>query len=475
MHEKKKTIFIILDGFDYAYILKNLDKLPFFRELYEVEHLCPLESVVPADSIPSWTTIYTGQNPAQHGVLESIDYLDFKNKVKGDRSVIQGQSFWDVLGKKGKKVLVFNPFMAYPAWNVNGLMICGPVFEGGDVSTNHPEMVDRKQLPPIGGMVDHPADSEMEQFYKRTMQLSQRQFDAFNSYFQRDTYDFAFLGITTPDRMQHFLWRYTDPEDRTHPKNGKLVNSIQNMYVLMEKNVKKIMDQYGEQYNVIVISDHGHGRRCEKTFYINQWLISQGFIQDKGKKKRSIEYIKNLTFQILDTFHAVEPGTHFFKKFRFAHKVKNADYVFKEKSQKVYAPKFDGTNPFGGIMINRNEFSDSKEYEKMRQKIIDGLLQVKDHGKNVMLWVKRREEIYEGGKVKNYPDIVYRMRSEYGVDRGLFGKRLFGINAMHWVLSGGHQLTGVILGNRSDLKEIKSVLQIYDYMIRISSGEQDGD
>ena len=93
---------IILDGLDYTYIEKNLDKFHFFKNLYDNKKLCPLESVVPADSIPSWTTIYTGLNPAEHGVLESIDYLDFKNKVKGDYSVIQGHSFWDGWKKEKK-------------------------------------------------------------------------------------------------------------------------------------------------------------------------------------------------------------------------------------------------------------------------------------------------------------------------------------------------------------------------------------
>ena len=169
MDTKKKTIMIILDGLDYTYIEKNLDKFHFFKNLYDNKKLCPLESVVPADSIPSWTTIYTGLNPAEHGVLESIDYLDFKNKVKGDYSVIQGHSFWDVLSEEGKKVFIFNPFMAYPAWNVNGLMICGPVFEGGDVSTNRPDLVDMKTMPSIGGMVDHPTDKEMPKFFENTM------------------------------------------------------------------------------------------------------------------------------------------------------------------------------------------------------------------------------------------------------------------------------------------------------------------
>lgn len=462
---------IILDGLDYSYIQKNIDKLLFFKKLKNKKLLCELESVVPADSIPSWTTIYTGLNPAEHGVLESIDYLDFKNKVKGDYSVIQGHSFWDVLSNQGKKVFIFNPFMAYPAWDVNGLMICGPVFEGGDVSTNRPYSVEMENMPPIGGMVDHPTDKEMPQFYKETMELSQKQFDTFHKYFQKDSYDFAFMGVTTPDRMQHFLWRYTDSTDRTYPGKNELQNSILEMYQLMENNVKKIMDDYGEEYNVVVISDHGHGRRCEKTFYINQWLISQGIIKDKSKKKRAVEYAKNSMFKFLATFHIVESGTNFFKQFKFAHKVKNADYVFSGKKQKVYVPKFDGCNPFGGIMVTRAEFSSDEEYEAMRQKIIDGLQEVKDNGKKVMIWVKRREEIYKGEKVANYPDIVYRMQPEYGVDRGMFGKRFFGINAMHEVLSGGHQFLGVIMGNREDVKNVKSVLNMHQYIVDISGGE----
>ena len=122
-------------------------------------------------------------------------------------------------------------------------------------------------------------------------------------------------------------------------------------------------------------------------------------------------------------------------------------------------------------MVNRSEFDSDEEYEAMRQKIIDGLLQIEDHGQPIMIWVKRREEIYEGAKVENYPDIVYRMKPEYGVDRGLFGKRLFGINAMHEILSGGHQFIGVIMGNIDGLESVKSVLHIHDYIISISGVE----
>ena len=121
----KKMIFIVLDGLDYEYIKEHLNELKFFSQLEQKDQLCNLESVVPADSIPSWTSIYTGLNPAEHGIIESIDYLNFKNKISGDYSIIKDLSFWDKLSKHGKRVFVFNPFMAYPAWDVNGIMVSG--------------------------------------------------------------------------------------------------------------------------------------------------------------------------------------------------------------------------------------------------------------------------------------------------------------------------------------------------------------
>lgn len=114
-------------------------------------------------------------------------------------------------------------------------------------------------------MVDYPSHKEMLKFYKKTMELSQKQFDTFVKYFSNDNYDFGFLGITTPDRMQHFLWRYTDKDDNTYPDINRLENSILRMYQLMDENIERILDIYGEEHNVVVISDHGHGRRCQKN------------------------------------------------------------------------------------------------------------------------------------------------------------------------------------------------------------------
>lgn len=465
---KNKTILMVLDGLDFSYIVKNIESFTLFKEWYEKGQLHALESVVPADSIPSWITIYTGMNPAEHGVLETIDYLNKKQQIQGQSAVIKGKSFWDKIGSKGKRVFIFNPFIASPAWDVNGVMVCRSTLEEkNELTTNRPDIVDLSVLDLGGTLKNNPTMKELPHFLEETWKMTDSQFDNFHKYFKGGNFDLGFLGVTTPDRLQHITWKYTDPEDRCFPKNNSFQNVIKEGYKYFEKQVQKMVDLYSEEYNIIVISDHGHGRRCQKVFYINQWLIQNGFIKNKSKKKRAVEYAKNATLTFLARIHCVQKGSNFFKKFKFAHKVKNAEHVFKNKGT-IYAPNFDGVNPFGGIAVKRSGFDSDEEYEAKRQEIIDKLLQVKHNGKPIMLWVKRREDIYNGVKVENYPEIVYRMDNDYGVDRGIYGKRIFGISPFHEIISGGHRFEGVIMStDGSIIKDVDSVLKIHNTMCNL--------
>lgn len=461
---KHKTILIVIDGLDYEYIAKHSHEFSLFRTMLEKNRLNRLESVIPADSVPAWITIYTGLNPAAHGVIESIDYMNFKRKSAGDYSQIKGHCIWDELSQRGRKVFVFNPFLAYPAWDVNGLMISGPVFESGCVSTNRTEQINLAELPSLGGLVDHPAKKAMNSFLADNLKLTQEQFNAFRQFFSRETYDFAFLGILTADRIQHFLWRFADSGKPAAKKSNHLSGAIKKTYLLMENMMREILNEYGDEYNIIVISDHGHGPRCHKTFYINQWLINERFICEADLKKRAVEYAKHAVLLTLEKMHAVDTGVNILKKFKFAHKVKNTDYLFKAKG-KVYAPHFDGTNPYGGIRVFREAFPSDAAYEAERARIISGLLQVRDAEKYVILWAKRGENVYPGSKTDHYPEIVYCMNPEYGVDRGLFGKRLFGSNAFSKIVSGGHRSGGVIAGNVDGTEHVESILNVYNFIL----------
>jgi predicted AlkP superfamily phosphohydrolase/phosphomutase len=70
-------------------------------------------------------SIYTGLNPAKHGIIHSFDIFEssWKNILGIDVNAFKGRTFWDKASKCGKKVCILFPFLATPPWNVNGLMM----------------------------------------------------------------------------------------------------------------------------------------------------------------------------------------------------------------------------------------------------------------------------------------------------------------------------------------------------------------
>ena len=192
--KKDKTILMILDGLDYSYIVQNINKFTLFKQWFDEKRLHALNSVVPADSVPSWITIYTGLNPAEHGILLTIDYLNEKQKVPGQAAVIKGKSFWDKIGDRGKRVFVFNPFMASPAWDVNGLMVCrSSLEEKNEITTNRPDLVDVKTLDLGGNLRNNPTMKELPHFLEETWKMTHSQFDNFHKYFGVEKFDLGFL------------------------------------------------------------------------------------------------------------------------------------------------------------------------------------------------------------------------------------------------------------------------------------------
>ena len=92
-----KVVIIGIDGLDPFLIERWRDVLPNFKSMYNKLSEIIIESTFPPDSICAWASIFTGENPAEHGLIESIDYLSNNRKAKNNdnSSHIKGRTFWD--------------------------------------------------------------------------------------------------------------------------------------------------------------------------------------------------------------------------------------------------------------------------------------------------------------------------------------------------------------------------------------------
>lgn len=466
-----KLLVIGIDGLDFEYVSQHLDRLETFRKLSERGSLCPLQSVFPPDSIPAWISIFTGTQPSHHGIMDSVDYLE-KNyrqfKVQTER--FAHKTFWDAAGKMGRRVCVINPFMAYPVWPVNGCMISGPVFIDG-LNQAYPADILRRypDCPPLGGIVDFPTRRSLPEFVRKTHDDAERLAAFSAKVLAGESWDLGFVSFFTMDRLQHFLWRFSDPSDPTYPGKTGMESAVLDHYVLFDRIVNQLMQCLPPDGQVLVISDHGHGMRCTMTVNLNEYLRRKGYLKDDcGRfpvlsRKYWLERLKNC---VMSALYAVGQENLLYVLGRFIpdkKRLKSAEHVISKKGSTAWVPKFAGCGPYGGIQISPDV--PQERYNSLREAIITDLTTLNGaYNDRLFKWVKPNDEFQGTGKAYRYPDIVFELFPEYGVNWSLFVP-LISTNFAHRRLSGGHKWYGVIGTSWPQSPPVHHVVDIHNVII----------
>lgn len=444
-----RVILLGFDGMDFDLTQQQMKQghLPNLKKMADKGGFSPLLSVFPPDSIPAWITAFTGIDPSNHGILEHINYLlDDVEKCAIDTSVFHEKTFWDRIGNEAnKKVCVINPFMAYPVWPVNGVMVSGPVFIKGEIECSDNNYITDLKIPEsIGGITNFPNKSNMKPYYDDMVKDTQEQVDFGLDVLKNNDIDFFFQTIVTTDRVQHHYWRYCDKNDPTYPGPSEIDTTVTDFFKLTDNIVGQFMEELNDNDVLLIMSDHGHGMRCTHCFNTNEFLRKRGYLKSSsGKKKFSkkiiLEILKNKVLKFMND-HDLEDYISVVAKFvPNAKALKKGSHITNYKGSKAYGSDFAGTNPFGGICINKEHVDD---YDKFRDQLMEELKEVEHDGKKIFTWVKKREELYSGKLIERYPDILYEMLPQYGSGFSLHTD-LITINPTHKKISGGHKKNGI--------------------------------
>ena len=450
--KKRRLVLLGIDGMDFEYTNSILNKLPNIRRMLDEGLVKPFKSVFPPDSIPAWITAYTGKDPSEHGILESVNYLSKgSDQLKVDTSSFKGQTFWDCLSNKDKEVCIINPFLAYPVWSVKGVMVNGPVFITGDQQVSDPEYIKGVRVPnSFGGITDLPSKKNIGEFCEKIIKDTKDQMEFGINLLKKNDPDLFFQVFLTMDRIQHFLWRYCDKNDPTYPGRNPYENVIEEFYIYIDKLIGKFLEVMGPNDRLIVISDHGHGMRCTMCFNINEYLRRKGLVFSTAKgrisRKYIIEKLKNSAMAFMSACDLEDYMQKVGRLIPNASKIKKGQHITENNKNIAYISDFTGKNPFGGIVINKKFVDD---YEIFRAKLISDLKEIKYEGKPVFRWIKNREQIYTGKLLKKFPDILFGMDTKLGIGFNLHTK-LFTKNFTHKKISGGHKEYGVIFMNNYD-------------------------
>ena len=448
-----KLVVIGIDGMDWKATERFLPEMPSIRGISEAGFAGEMQSIFPPDSIPSWISIFTGLDPSRHGILETIDY--FKKDAKDfavDTGAFMGKTFWDAASRAGKKVIVVNPLMAYPPWEVNGVMASGPVFISGKTAV-YPESVSTGSgLPPLGGIVDFPEKRELAGFYEKTKAETAAIVEFTAGLMETRQWDLTFVTLLTMDRVCHFFWRYFDVDDPTWPGPNEHSDVIPDFHRFIDGCVGRLVKAAGENATFMIVSDHGHAMRPPLFFNLNQYLMENGLLESRirGPKFLSPRYhLENAKNFILETLHRFDLEDVSYRLARIlplARRLKKKDFMTNPSRNIATASGFGGTNPFGGVDISAARCSEEGlDYEQTRDSVIRLLLEARSRdGENIFLWARRREEMFDGPLLGRYPDILFEMRPRYGTNWSVH-LPLVTVNPRHRKISGGHRGSSVLI------------------------------
>jgi predicted AlkP superfamily phosphohydrolase/phosphomutase len=291
--ESSPKLFIAgIDGATFTIIepLLAAGRLPFIAKLMDEGQWCPLHSVFPPMTIPAWTSFMTGTEPARHGCFDFTDNVLGRDRY--ERPLIHagcrhGPTLWDILGERGLDQILIGLPMTYPPWPIRGCLVSGimtpgltsrftfPAELGPEIVAQFPHYIFDCQWERYSEANETALLNEL--FHELTIRV-----DLARYLMARYPWDIGMLVFMGADRVQHFFWKYLDPEHpawKNQPFPATLAHdsAIYRYYERLDASLASLAKSLPAGCSIMLMSDHGGGPMRQRVA-LNRFLIDQGYM-----------------------------------------------------------------------------------------------------------------------------------------------------------------------------------------------------
>jgi predicted AlkP superfamily phosphohydrolase/phosphomutase len=256
--------------------------------------------------------------------------------------------------------------------------------------------------------------------------------------YARRNYDdgLLFFYFSSTDLQAHmFYWEGDDPHPVRSPEDAKkYMGVLEDLYARMDGVVGDLLDAYGDETTVMILSDHGFCN-FSRQFNLNTWLRENGYIGPD-----------NCT----SLFETTRGQTVDWSKTRAYGLGLNGLYVNLKGRE-------------------RDGIVDPSEKDALIEELREKLLAVRDPktGEKAISAVYRSDEIYHGEQAANAPDLIvgYRRgwRCSWSTSLGTITRNVFSDNTSAWSADhcmASEELPGVLFCNRPIRHESPSLVDL---------------
>lgn len=438
-------------------------KLPVFKRLMETGCYGRLPSTVPPLTPPAWTTSVTGVNPGKHNIFDFFRMGPDNTKATVNAGDRRAKALWNLLEEYGKRSVVINLPMTYPADTLNGVMVTGmptPSVNKGFVSPAHMSETVLRLTEGMPLAVDvHPLLRGDETGFLNALEsVTQRITRLARHFLETEDWDFFMVVYDDLDRIQHTFWHHMDP---AHPfydeENARLYSdAILKFHQYLEQQIDALITGLDDNTLVFVYSDHGMGP-VYKNLFINRFFQEQGWLRLNRQTvdTKSVLRRLGLSQERLKLFLSAT-GLRAVARRLMPTGVK--DFIRKQFPAEALEMEFfdwskildwDNSKAFlcsrtgQGVIINHDNVND---YEAFRDMVIAGLLDLKDPltGRPVIRAAFKKEELFSGPYLDSAPDILIAPETTYELQEKPGTAIVEDITAGRVPISANHYQDGVL-------------------------------
>ncbi|MFZ5995727.1 MAG: alkaline phosphatase family protein [Thermodesulfobacteriota bacterium] len=464
-----KLIIIGMDGASPDLMLPWMEQgmLPNFCRIRQNGAFGRLNSVPNQRSAAAWSSFITGLNPGSHGIFEFYERVPGSHDIRFSRAASRdGISFWKYLSENNKTAVVVNVPMTYPAEEIRGCFISGLDAPGkNSPGFTYPAGLLQEIEKEAGEYIQEPGVTSLvmagrtEEALKRVIESVRQRGKAVRYLMSRYDWDTVVAVFRETDPAQHCFWRYMGDS------GSAFEDAVARVYQEVDREVGEILSAAGNEYRVLVMSDHGFGFRQHGNGCLNQWLHEAGFLKfRKVNNAVSVPDVLRRSYQFLEKFvprrfkerlFRLIPGliskVHskvFFSAIDWDNTVAYADNIMPV----IWINTAD-TAPAG--RIKREEYWNV--VSKVKSALLEKCLEA-DTMKKVVEWVKHREEIYNGPHVEKAPDILIRWKESENISGLRYGTDGIPLHPQYptrefTVISGDHRPAGVFMAAGDGIKK----------------------
>lgn len=451
-----KVVMIGIDGLDADLLRVYGPSLPHLRRLMLESPFLELTSSFPPETLPAWASLYTGLHPGNHGMMKGKD-------------VLKEETFWEQASRAGKRVCVINPQLLYPAQStnaaneVNGVILTvPPLRHKGREPQREPEHVALTQpFPTVPSPLLRPSARHLTAWCKALRMLTLEQAERGLELFQHERWDMFYQQFDTLEQIQHALWRYCDPGDVAYPGRNRHASGILDFYRLFDTIIGHFRALLEADDVLLVVSAHGHGRRCAFRLNLNEWLRQQELLVAQPRARRLLHrrYIVGWTKYHTQEVLAHWPGVHSVSSRQRGH---YSTHLIDEANTIARVVSLADGSPYGGIILNRDCIErEGRNYEAMRSLIVQRLRQLRVKGRPVVYWIDVRENVCRGKYSEYYPDICFELQNEFAISTAVHVPLVTNEQARSQsLMSGEHRMHGVcLLGHKSHALNLRESIK----------------